>query len=146
VSYSYEVSVPQLAQRDGDALRLAPSVLDDLLRNLARSTTRKHVLDLQGKRSYVEDRAVKLPKGMTAVELPAGGEARSSFGRLSLRYAAEPGKVSVHTEFSLDQDRVSPEQYPEFRRWVESADQLLRQRISIRAQAGAPARTREEAP
>jgi hypothetical protein len=138
VAYSYEVQVPQLAQRDGDTLKLAPSVLDDLLRNLARSQTRTHVLDLQGKRSYVEQRSVKLPKGMAVAELPEGGEARSEFGLLSLRYVSEPGKVSVRTEFSLDRDRIDPEHYPDFRRWVDAADQLLRQRIALRKDGAGP--------
>jgi hypothetical protein len=30
-------------------------------------------------------------------------------------------------------DRVAPDQYEAFRRWVQEADQILRQRITIEA-------------
>jgi len=132
VRYSYEARVPQLAQRDGDSLQLSPSVMSDLVQSMARLPKRRHALDLQGNRAYVEERIVTLPQGMVATELPKGGEARSVFGRLKLDVRGEGRTVRATTEFSVDRDRVGPEEYPAFRRWVEQADLLLRQRIGIR--------------
>jgi hypothetical protein len=63
--------------------------------------------------------------------IPKGGEVSSAWGRLSLSYAAERGALKVRTEFALTKVRVTPEEYPEFRRWVEAADQLLRQRVGV---------------
>ena len=69
---------------------------------------------------------------MYASELPAGGEATSAFGRLKLDFAQKGSTVWARTEFSVTHDRVTATEYPAFRRWVEQADQLLRQRIGVR--------------
>jgi hypothetical protein len=121
-----------MANRDGDGLQLSPTSLDDLVRSLARLPSRRHALDLHGNRAYVEERTVRLPAGPYAAQLPAGGEARSPFGHLSLQFERSGSEVKARTEFSVTRDRVSAEEYPDFRRWVEQADQLLKQRIDIR--------------
>jgi hypothetical protein len=99
---------------------------------MARTPTRLHVLDLSSTRSYAEDRSVEIPASMHASALPAGGEASSAWGKLSLRFQKDKSSVKVHTEFVLSRDRVAPDEYPAFRLWVEAADQLLRQRIGVR--------------
>lgn len=132
VRYSYRLKVPQLAAWDGDELRLPPSVMSDLLKDMARLPKRRYTLDLQGSRTYVEERRVELPAGMVASDLPAGGEASSPFGRLKLDFQKSGATVTARTEFSVLRDRVTPSEYPAFRRWVEAADQLLRQRIGLR--------------
>jgi hypothetical protein len=132
VRYSYRIQVPQLARWDGDELRLEPSVLQDLVQDMARLPKRRHTLDLHGTRTYIEERSVRLPPGMLASDLPAGGEASSPFGRLKLDFTQSAGTVTARTELALTRDRVAPMEYPAFRRWVEAADQLLKQRIGIR--------------
>jgi transglutaminase-like putative cysteine protease len=132
IEYSYDIKVPQLAKWDGDRLRLPPTVLHDLVRSMARTPSRRHVLDLDGNQSYVEERTVRLPRGMGSVELPPGGEAASAFGKLRLDFEQKPGEVTARTEFSVIRDRVDPADYEAFRAWVERADRLLRQRIGIR--------------
>lgn len=131
VRYRYRIRVPRLADRDGDELRLAPSTLQDLLRAMAPIPSRVHTLDLQGKRTYVERRGVRLPPGMEAT-LPAGGEVVSEFGKLTLRFEGAPGRATARTEFVLARDHVSAADYAAFRRWIESAEQLLKQQIGIR--------------
>jgi transglutaminase-like putative cysteine protease len=132
VRYSYRIQVPQLARWDGDELRLQPSVLSDLVQDMARLPRRRHTLDLHGTRTYIEERSVRLPPGMLASDLPAGGEASSPFGRLKLDFTQSAGTVTARTELAVTRDRVAPMEYPAFRRWVEAADQLLKQRIGIR--------------
>jgi transglutaminase-like putative cysteine protease len=132
VRYSYRIQVPQLARWDGDELRLEPSVLHDLVQDMARLPKRRHTLDLHGTRTYIEERSVRLPPGMLASDVPAGGEASSAFGRLKLDFKHDGGTVTARTEFAVTRDRVAPSEYPAFRRWVEAADQLLKQRIGIR--------------
>jgi tetratricopeptide (TPR) repeat protein len=132
VHYNYRIHVPQLARWDGAELRLEPSVLHDLVQDMARLPERRHPLDLQGSRLYVEERSVRLPAGMRATELPQGGEAHSPFGTLKLNFSQSNGTVTARTELAVTRDRVAPQEYPAFRRWVEAADQLLKQRIGIR--------------
>jgi transglutaminase-like putative cysteine protease len=131
VRYAYRIKVPRFARFDGATLQVAPSVLSDLVRNMARSPTRKQPLDLGASSTYVEERAFVAPKGMQFSSVPANAEANSEWGRLSLKYAAEGGELKVRTEFVLARARVAPSEYPAFRRWVDAADQLLRQRIGL---------------
>jgi len=132
VRYSYRLNVPQLARWDGDELRLAPSVLHDLVQDMARLPARRHVLDLNMNRAYSEERTVRLPAGLVPSDLPAGGEVSSPFGRLRLSFSQTAGAITARTELTVTRDRVAPSEYPEFRRWVEAADQLLKQRIGVR--------------
>jgi hypothetical protein len=132
VRFSYRISVPQLARWDGDELKLEPSVLHDLTQEMARLPERIHSLDLQGNRVYKEERNVRVPAGLRLSEIPPGGKASSEFGRLDLSFVASGSTLTAHTEFVLLRDRITPEQYPAFRRWVEAADQVLKQRIGLR--------------
>jgi cellulose synthase operon protein C len=127
----YGARVPQLAVRDGSALRLAPTALHDLARTLAPASTRRLPLDLGTQSSYVEERRVRLPAGWRVSELPEGGAAESPFGRLTLTVRQEGREVRAHTQLDLSQDRVSPDDYPAFRRWVEEVDRILRQRLTL---------------
>jgi len=136
VRYSYRIRVPRFGLWDGSELRFSPSALSDLVRNMARSPTRLQPLDLASSSAYVEERKVTLPRGMRLGVLPEGGEVSSAWGKLTLRYAAERDVVKVRTEFFLTRARVAPKEYPDFRRWVEAADQLLRQRVGV--QRGEP--------
>ena len=131
IRYRYAADVPQLAQRDGERLRMPPSVLDDLTRSMARSSRRRHVLDLGGTSSYVEERTVQLPGGMRVGEVPAGGNAESPFGKLTMTVEQSGRQVQTRTEFEIRKDRITPEEYPAFRRWVQEADEILRQRITV---------------
>jgi tetratricopeptide (TPR) repeat protein len=132
VHYSYKIVAPQLARWDGAELRLEPSVLHDLVEDMARLPERRYPLDLQGNRLYVEERNVRLPASMRASDLPQGGEASSPFGWLKLAFSQSNGTVTARTELLVTRDRVAPQEYPAFRRWVEAADQLLKQRIGVR--------------
>ncbi|MFW6051761.1 MAG: DUF3857 domain-containing protein [Myxococcota bacterium] len=129
VSFRYAARVPQLAQRDGGGLRVAPSTLDDLVRGLARTATRRHPLDLGGTTSYVEERTLTPPAGFRPASVPDGGEVESRFGRLGMALERDGRKVRVRTELEIRTDRVAPKDYPAFRRWVQAADALLRQRL-----------------
>lgn len=129
IRIEYRARVPQMAQRDGDALRIAPAVMDDLVRSMARTPTRRYPLDLGGTSSYVEQRTVRLPRGYRVSDVPDGGAAESRFGRVRLTVETTDGRVQTRTELEVRRDRVAPEDYEDFRRWVQQADRLLRQRI-----------------
>jgi hypothetical protein len=132
IRYDYRIAVPKFATWDGDELRLAPSVLGDLVQEYARLPKRMHTLDLAGRRVYVEQRLIQLPPSLHAAVLPLGGEATSPFGRLKLEFSTQDGSINVRTELRISQDRIAPSEYAEWRRWVEAADQLLKQRIGLR--------------
>jgi hypothetical protein len=131
VEVRYRARVPQLGRRDGTALVVSGTVLDDLLSSMARSPSRRHTLDLGGTSSYVEERTVRLPRGFTVGDVPEGGEARSEFGSLTMRVEQSGREVSARTELTIERDRIVAGDYAEFRAWVERADAILRQRIHL---------------
>jgi transglutaminase-like putative cysteine protease len=132
VRIRYTAHVPQIAIPDADGLRLSATVLHELTRQLARTPNRRHPLDLRGTSSYLEVRRVRVPAGMQVLALPQDGEARSPYGHLTMRVENRGGReIVAQTELEIARDRIAVEEYEAFRRWVEQADRLLRQRIAI---------------
>jgi len=131
VRYHYRARVPQMAQRSDAGLRVAPSSLSELTRDLARTPTRRHPLDLGTRSSYSERRTIRPSTGMRLDQVPAGGEVTSPFGRLAVRYERAGANVTATTELVLDRSRIAPGEYEAFRDFTRRADQLLRQRVSL---------------
>ncbi len=131
VHLQWSAEVPQLAPRDAEGLRVAPAVVGELTRTLARATQRRLPLELGATSSYVETRTVHLPAGARARSVPEGGVAESPFGRVRLTVESDARKVELRTELELRRDRVAPDEYGAFRGWLEEADQILRQRLVV---------------
>jgi hypothetical protein len=131
VTLHYKVKAPQLARPEGNELRIGASALNDLVRELAGSPTRTYALDLGLPRVYREERTIRLPKGFVVKKPPEGGEVKSRFGSLSVKTEQTGAGVISTTAFELAVQRVEPNDYAEFRKFVERADGLLRQRIAF---------------
>lgn len=127
----WNATVPRFAQADGTGLRIAPTVIDELVRMLAPTTSRNLVMDLGGTTTYRERRTITVPSGMRASQLPAGGVAESRFGRASLAFSMVEGRIVAEGQLAVIVDRVSPSEFAEYRAWVEAADRLFRQRINV---------------
>ncbi len=131
VSLDFEARVPQLAVRDGRLLRLASTTLGELAQSLAPSSNRRLPLDIGLRSSYVEERRVRVPAGYRVDDLPDGGTAESAFGRLTIEIRRDGAEVVTRTELAVRRDRIAPGEYAAFRRWVQEADALLRQRLTL---------------
>jgi tetratricopeptide (TPR) repeat protein len=131
VELSYELRAPEIGRREGQELRAAPTSLRDLLRELAPAPSRTFALDLGAKTNYREDRTVRIPKGYKVALVPSGGKVESRFGKLSVQSSEKGGEVISHSELVVSVDRVEAKDYPEFRKFIEQADEMLRQRIAF---------------
>ena len=131
VTAHYRASVPQLAVRDADGLRVPLTVMGDLLRSLARTETREHAFDLGATTRYVEDRTIRLPAGSDVATLPEGGRIESSFGTFVMTVSREGRTVTIHSELTLARDRVEASEYAEYRAFIQRTDAILRQRLSV---------------
>jgi tetratricopeptide (TPR) repeat protein len=131
IGIRYSLSAPQLARAEGKDLRIAVTAVRELLREMAPIAERTYPLELGVRRSHREARTLIAPEGYVIKQLPAGGEVKSPFGRLSIRNEAKGREVVSHTELDFEVDRVPPKDYPAFRRFIEQADELLRQRVAF---------------
>ncbi|MEO0325512.1 MAG: DUF3858 domain-containing protein, partial [Myxococcota bacterium] len=130
VRYRYTAEVPLFAERASGELLIGPSA--SRIRRLASTPTRRHPLMLGPPGGFREVMTVQLPPGHAAGALPAGGEVSGPFGRVSVRYAQRGGAVEITTAIRFTTARVAPGDYPAFRSFIERADALLRERVSVR--------------
>ncbi len=135
VTLSYRLKAPLLARPEGDELRIAPSTMSDLLRDLASTPTRRYALDLGVPRAYDEERTIRPPAGYLVRGVAPGGEVKSRFGSLSMHHEQRGQNVVCKTSFTLAVKRVEPKDYGDFRHFVEQAEGLLRQRIAFAREA-----------
>ncbi|MEM1414432.1 MAG: DUF3857 domain-containing protein [Myxococcota bacterium] len=130
VRFRYEATVPQMAQRASGELLISPGA--GRLSRMAATPTRRHPLMLGPPGAVREVRTIALPAGHGVARMPEGGEASSRFGRVSVRYAQRGSTVEIETNVVLTQARIAPDEYEDFRGFVERADALLRERVAIR--------------
>ncbi|MCS6799846.1 MAG: DUF3857 domain-containing protein [Myxococcota bacterium] len=131
VQIRWRAEVPQLGRRDGDALRVPAAVLGDLVRTLARASSRRLPLELGGTSRYVEERIVRPPPGYRLGALPESGEVRGEHGAFAMRVEAEGNAAFVRTELAIEADRIEPESYAAWRAWVERVDAMLRRPLVL---------------
>jgi transglutaminase-like putative cysteine protease len=131
VALSYELRAPEVGRREGQEVRASATSLRDLLRELAPLPARNYPLDLGAKTNYREERVVKVPRGYKIALLPPGGKVESRFGKLTVESESRGGEVVCKSELVVKVDRVEAKDYPEFRRFIEQADEVLRQRIAF---------------
>lgn len=135
VTLSYRAKAPLVARPQGDELRIPGSALSDLLRELASSPTRRYPLDLGTPRVYREERTVVPPPGHVVHALPKGGRVASRFGQMVVENKQRGQTVVSKTSFTLAVARIDAADYAEFRRFVEQAEMLVRQRITFAKEA-----------
>ncbi len=114
------VRMPKLATRRGDALEL-PLVVEPgaRLRDMAPLAVRKQPLVLtQTELEENTDRYV-LPKGARLAVVPEPVRVTSKFGSWSLEVKVDGVDVVATSRWEIVQTRISPEEYPAFRRFLE---------------------------
>lgn len=131
VTVSYDARVPQFATSTGTGLELATSAISNLTRRYAPSPNRRHPLEVGVPSRYVETRRIRLPRGTQIEHLPPGGTASSPYGTFAVEVERREGSIEVETTFELRRPSVPLGEYDAFRQWIERADALARQRITL---------------
>jgi len=103
-----------------------------LTQRYAPSSTRKH--DLLLSYPFTENRTNEflLPQGYEVSHVPQDVELKNKFGSLSITYGKLPDKIIVKIKFQLDVSRISPEEYPEFRKFAADVDKNENNEIIIK--------------
>lgn len=131
VTLSYQARVPSFALVGGGQLQLTPTSVNNLLASFAPSNDRQHPLELGAPFRYQEVRRIQIPAGFRVSELGEGGRVESEFGLVDLETSQSEGLLEIALEFEIRRDQIASNEYPAFRRFLSTADTLLRQRISL---------------
>lgn len=125
----FEARVPQIAVRDADGLRVAPSSMGELTSTLARQSERTLPIELGGRDTFTEIRRIHGPRGSQITTLPTAESVSSRFFTLTVAASRENNVAVVTTRLTFLVDRIEVADYAEFRTQTEAADRLLRQRV-----------------
>jgi hypothetical protein len=74
---------------------------------------------------------VELPAGARSISVPEAQNVDSPFGWYSLVVESKPDRVTVKGRLGLRVTRVTPAQYPAFKRFCEDVDRAMSQRLVI---------------
>ncbi|HGG57583.1 MAG TPA: transglutaminase domain-containing protein, partial [Nannocystis exedens] len=120
------LSVPKLAQTQGDHLRLpALGFRGAIVRSLAPQAKREH--DLLMISPAIEEHRVelRLPAGYRFAELPPAALRTGKHGRFSLEIDARGDGATIHYLLEYSVHRIPAAEYPEFREFLREVDAIL---------------------
>jgi tetratricopeptide (TPR) repeat protein len=134
VSLDYTLSIPRYAEAGGDTLRFLPfGSRRGYLETYAGLTERRGDLMLEGPSVNRFTFRYRIPSGWSVDGLPPDITTETRFGRLTVRYAVQPGGLVCSGELAFTQDRIPAQDYPAFRAFVAQVDQAFGRKVSIRA-------------
>jgi transglutaminase-like putative cysteine protease/tetratricopeptide (TPR) repeat protein len=128
----YEAEIPALGTRQGDVLRFALTAPVELATNYAERSSRTSDVMLPGPLSTRERRTVRLPPGVTVVDLPPAASVRTPWVALEYTLAHTGASITVERSLSYLVNRVPVAQYGAFREACQRIDEAISRRISIR--------------
>lgn len=122
---------PRFARKEGDSLSMSVTVPTRLTPTYAALSSRRQDVLIQGFSTLKKTVNLVLPPGAKVEEAPPTTKYESKFGSYEVTFAQEGQKVTVHSELSVNVDRVSPKEYPSFRNFCVAADQALSHRLVV---------------
>lgn len=136
----YQATVARYGTRQGNALLvpLAPPL--DLTRRYAPRSSRNLPLVVGVPSRATETRTLRLPTGATVRDVPPPTRLETPFGRFELAVTAEGTTVTVRRQLVLSRDRVTAQEYSEFRSFCQAVDEALGRRLTVALTAEGGAR------
>ena len=119
------------ARKDGDKLVVPISSSLELSKSLASLSTRKLDLVVGPKTITSDERTIKLPAGMKVESAPDPVHLDTPFGKVDLTVESQAGKVVVKSRIALTKSRISPSEYAAFRKFCQSADDALDEKLVL---------------
>ena len=98
-----------------------------MVRALAPHVKRIHTMVLGVPGRSVRSVVVHAPKGQRFTSGPEPARVESRFGTMDLRTSFDGATATYEIEMTFHQPRVTAEEYPDFRSFLESVDDALNQ-------------------
>jgi tetratricopeptide (TPR) repeat protein len=132
VQTSFSLSIPRLAQKDGDALVFSPFGEPwHYLEGNAPQSKRTYPIDLGTPYQHEFHYVVHLPTGYSATELPAAADKTTPFGSFHYDLKTSPEGLVVHGTVSFVVSEVKPASYDAFRSFLEELDRTFSRRVRV---------------
>jgi cellulose synthase operon protein C len=135
VSLRVRAKAPHLWRDEGGSLSLKVTPGERLAPRYASLPRRRLDVDVGGLPALEERHEIVLPPGHEVQSAPPSAKLETPFGSYSVTVERAPGKVVVESRVALAVSRVTPEQYPEFRKFCLAADAAFEPRLVIGARA-----------
>ena len=119
------------ARKDGDSLSIPVGPREYFVRDFAALSTRKLDAKFHAQWTLDQDWTVKLPANAKIKSAPTAGNETSAFGTAKVDVETAGSVVKVKIKIALVRSRVAASEYADFKKWCESVDRLLGQRIVI---------------
>lgn len=123
--------VPQFARPEGSELSLPVTVAADLTSRYAAQSKRQQDVRIVGYSSREEVTRVALPAGAKVMAGPPDASGSSRFGSYSVKTTQEGREVVVESRVALEVTRVTPADYPAFRKFCQEVDQAMSHRLLV---------------
>jgi hypothetical protein len=122
---------PRFARKEGDTLSMPVTVSTRLTPNYAALSSRQQEVLIQGFSTLKKTVKLTLPPGAEVQAAPPNSSHDSRFGSYEVKFEQKGRAVTVYSTLSVKVDRVSPKDYPAFRRFCVVADQALSHRLVV---------------
>jgi tetratricopeptide (TPR) repeat protein/transglutaminase-like putative cysteine protease len=131
VKLHVEGTAPSFARREGSQLSMAVTNSFRLTPNYASLSQRKQDVWILAFAELRDTVVVELPPGARVISAPETVNVDGPFGWYSVSVERKPDRVSVKSRVGLKVPRVTPAQYPAFKRFCEDADRALSARLVV---------------
>lgn len=131
VDIDIKATAPRFARAEGDSLSMAVTLKNRLTPRFAALSARKQDVRIQGFSTIKETVNLTLPAGAQVLAAPPESQVDTRFGTYGVTYKKEGPNVVVESHLSLKVARVTPKDYPAFRKFCVEADQALAHRLVV---------------
>jgi tetratricopeptide (TPR) repeat protein len=132
VAIRARVQAPRLGWQSGAGLRLRPTTREgELARSYARLSARKHDLVLAYPWQQDEQFVFRLPASWHIKRVPEPRHLQTPFGSFTFEVAPHGEEIDVVARLTVTRHRVTPSDYPAFRRFLLDVDAALDDEIEV---------------
>ena len=119
------------ARKEGDvsSMSVTPSVR--LTTNYAALSQRKQDVRIPSFSTIDDTIVVKLPAGTKVKSSPVSSSGKSAFGSFAVEVTVQGAQVTVKTRIEVSATRVTPAQYPAFKKFCEDVDRAIGARLVV---------------
>jgi tetratricopeptide (TPR) repeat protein len=122
---------PSFARHEGGQLSIAVTRGAHLVARYASLPRRRQDVRILGLSNIEDTFSIKLPPGYRVLSSPQDAKGETAFGRYAVSVASRPGEVVVKSSLALKLTRISPQQYPDFKRFCGEVDSAFSPRLLV---------------